>query len=249
MVWNTSEIRTEQDRAAALEGLRGLHRRHLQGEPARHRRLRRAPQPLHAALRGRRPDGRASTPQRSTPPSATRPATACSTCPGTNPCPALGLAGGSDGPTARCSPPSRSSSRRASAWPGTSSAPARPRSAAASASSTPRERLSPGLALGQNPPFSGTTAVTRTLDSTSAVVGDAGSPSARPQRHRAGGGQPPQLAVEPVRPARARAQHGARGGLRRQQGPRPARPDQPQRGRARRTASPTRTPATSRCGR
>ncbi len=40
------------------------------------------------------------------------------------------------------------------------------------------------------------------------------------------------------------AQHGRRSGVRRQQGPRPLRPDQPERGGSRRTASPTPAPAT-----
>ena len=76
----------QPERAAALEGLRGVHRRHLQGELARDRRRRRALHPLHRALRGRRPHGQLRSRTRSTPPSATAPATGCSTCPGTNPC-------------------------------------------------------------------------------------------------------------------------------------------------------------------
>ena len=83
---------------------------------------------------GQRPDGE-FRPAASTRPWGTRPVTACCTCPGTNPCPALGLAGGSDGPNRSLSPSSQSCSRPGSASPGTYSAPARRPSAAGSASS------------------------------------------------------------------------------------------------------------------
>src|SRR5688500_18669557 len=76
-------------------------------------------------------------------PSAVNPAFGNSPCngllyvPGKNPCAEFGFQGGADGPNRSLRPQRPSSSRPASAWPGTCSAPARPRSAAGSACSTP----------------------------------------------------------------------------------------------------------------
>jgi hypothetical protein len=102
--------------------------------------------------------------------------------PGKNPCPALGLEGGQDGPN-RSLQPTKSilfAPRIGVAWDvfGNSKTAIRGGLGLFYA----RERLSAGLALGQNPPFSGTSAVTRTLASNVDVTGQPsssfGSPSA-----------------------------------------------------------------------
>ena len=92
--------------------------------------------------------------------------------PGTNPCPALGLEGGSDGPN-RSVTPIKSvmvAPRIGVAWDifGTGKTAVRGGLGLFYA----RERLSAGLSLGLNPPFSGSTAVTRTLASADAVTGE-----------------------------------------------------------------------------
>jgi len=114
-------------------------------------------------------------------PSAVDPAAGNSPCngllyvPGTNPCPALGLAGGHDGPN-RSLQPTKSilfAPRLGLAWDvfGTGKTAVRGGVGLFYA----RERLSSGLALGQAPPFSGTSSVTRTLASNADVTGQASS--------------------------------------------------------------------------
>ena len=121
-------------------------------------------------------------------PSTVNPAFGNSPCngllyvPGKNPCPALGLAGGSDGPN-RSLQPTKSilvAPRIGAAWDvfGTGKTAVRGGFGLFYA----RERLSTGLALGGNPPFSGTASVIRTLGSNQPVVGGAvpafGAPAA-----------------------------------------------------------------------
>src|SRR6185436_5746298 len=95
--------------------------------------------------------------------------------PGANPCPALGLAGGREGPN-RSLQPTKSilfAPRLGLAWDvfGTGKTAVRGGVGLFYA----RERLSSGLALGQAPPFSGTSSVTRTLASNADVTGQASS--------------------------------------------------------------------------
>jgi hypothetical protein len=111
-------------------------------------------------------------------PSTVNPAFGNSPCngmlypPGTNPCPALGLEGGGDGPN-RSVTPIKSvmvAPRLGVAWDvfGTGKTAIRGGLGLFYA----RERLSAGLSLGLNPPFSGSTAVTRTLGSSDPVTGE-----------------------------------------------------------------------------
>jgi hypothetical protein len=102
--------------------------------------------------------------------------------PGANPCPALGLAGGGDGPN-RSLQPIRGvmvAPRVGVAWDvfGTGKTAVRGGLGLFYA----RERLSTGLALGSNPPFSGRANVVRTLASNQPLVGGAvpafGAPTA-----------------------------------------------------------------------
>jgi len=93
--------------------------------------------------------------------------------PGTNPCPGLGLEGGSDAPT-RSLVPIRFlwvAPRLGLAWNVSGDGKTAIRSGVGLFYE--RERISPGLAAALNAPFSGTAAVTRTLDSNAPVEGDA----------------------------------------------------------------------------
>lgn len=102
--------------------------------------------------------------------------------PGKNPCPALGLAGGADGPNRSLQPTKALlvAPRLGAAWDvfGTGKTAVR----GGFGLFYQRERLSAGLALGGNPPFSGTASVVRTLASNAPVIGDAapsfGAPAA-----------------------------------------------------------------------
>ena len=108
--------------------------------------------------------------------------------------------------------------------PGTSSATARRRCAAALGQFFLRERLSPVLNIATNPPFVTTLTGIRKLDTTAepcdGCFGEPlGAPAARP---RSGHEDAEQLAVERHVPARDLAQHHHRGRLRRQQRLQPA---------------------------
>ncbi len=93
--------------------------------------------------------------------------------PGTNPCPALGLQGGSDAVT-RSLVPVRSlwaAPRLGVAWKVTGDGKTAIRGGVGLFYE--RERVNPGLDMGQNPPFSGFAALPRTLDSAPEVGGAA----------------------------------------------------------------------------
>jgi hypothetical protein len=101
--------------------------------------------------------------------------------PGTNPCPALGLAGGSDGPNRSLIPTKAIlvAPRLGFAWDVAGNGRTAIRGGVGLFFA--RERTSPAQGMGLNPPFSGTATVVRTLASPTAVVGDAsvsfGTPS------------------------------------------------------------------------
>jgi hypothetical protein len=102
--------------------------------------------------------------------------------PGQNPCPALGLPGGSDAPT-RSLVPIQSlwvAPRLGVAWKVSGDAKTVVRAGAGLFYE--REPVSPGLGVGVNPPISGTAAVTRTLDSATPVVGEAAPAYGAPGR-------------------------------------------------------------------
>jgi hypothetical protein len=93
--------------------------------------------------------------------------------PGANPCPGMGLEGGSDAPT-RSLVPIQSlwvAPRLGVAWNVFGDGKTAIRGGVGLFYE--RERVSPGLFLGVNPPISGFAAVTRTLDSNAPVVGEA----------------------------------------------------------------------------
>jgi hypothetical protein len=101
--------------------------------------------------------------------------------PGTNPCPGLGLAGGSDGPNRQLVPTKFLwiAPRLGVAWDVHGDGKMAVR--AGVGRFYQRDRVSPGLGVGQNPPFSGSANVIRTLDANAAVSGAAaaayGSPT------------------------------------------------------------------------
>ena len=173
--------------------------------------------------------------------------------PGTNPCPALGLRGRhATGRTARCGRRRPSSSRRASASPGTSSATGKTAVRGGLGLFYARERAEPGPGpRDRTRPSPAPPSVDRTLDSNQVVTGQTGLVVRR--RRAAGSSRRTanphnwqwNLSVQ----HELRPQHDPRGGLRRQQGRRPPRQYQPRTRSLRRTASPTRGPATRRCGR
>jgi hypothetical protein len=93
--------------------------------------------------------------------------------PGTNPCPALGLPGGSDGPNRQLVPTKFMwvAPRLGVAWDVYGDGRMAVR--AGVGRFYQRDRVSPGLGVGQNPPFSGTASVVRTLNSPNVVSGNA----------------------------------------------------------------------------
>lgn len=92
--------------------------------------------------------------------------------PGKNPCPALGLAGGSDGPNRSLVPTKflYLAPRVGLAWDVYGNGKMAIRGGGGLFYQ--RERVSGGLGLGQAPPLSGTASIVRTLDSATPVVGD-----------------------------------------------------------------------------
>ncbi|HXY41944.1 MAG TPA: hypothetical protein VEQ10_19870, partial [Vicinamibacteria bacterium] len=101
--------------------------------------------------------------------------------PGTNPCPALGLTGGSDGPNRSLVPIEFLwlAPRFGVAYDVYGNGKMAIRGGVGRFYQ--RDRVSPGLGVGTTPPFSGTASVTRTLDSATPVTGNAapsyGAPS------------------------------------------------------------------------
>jgi hypothetical protein len=93
--------------------------------------------------------------------------------PGENPCPGLGLEGGSDAANRSLVPIKFLwvAPRLGVAWNVSSDGKTALRGGVGLFYQ--RERVNPWLGLGVNPPFSGSAAVTRTLDSTTSVVGEA----------------------------------------------------------------------------
>jgi hypothetical protein len=93
--------------------------------------------------------------------------------PGTNPCPGLGLAGGSDAPNRSLVPIKFAfiAPRLGLAWDVNGDGKMAVRGGIGLFYQ--RERVSPGLGVGQSPPFSGTASVVRTLESTRPVIGEA----------------------------------------------------------------------------
>jgi hypothetical protein len=92
--------------------------------------------------------------------------------PGTNPCPALGLAGGSDGPNRSLVPIQGLwvAPRLGIAWDVNGDGKTALR--AGLGRFYQRDRVSPGLGVGQNPPFSGTSSIVRTIESATVVSGN-----------------------------------------------------------------------------
>ena len=232
MAFNTDEIKTNPNVQQRWRRLRVLPRRLLQGRAAVTAGLRRPLQPHAAALDGGRPAGQLR-------PAAVNPALGNAPCngmlypPGTNPCPALGLAGGGDAPNRSLVPIKFLwiAPRVGVAWDFSGDGTTAVR--AGIGRFYQRDRVSPGLGVGTNPPFSGTASIVRTLNSAAVVSGNPapafGSAPTRSRRWR----QTQLLAVERRLREAARPQHGRRDRLRRQQGPRPLRADEPERGRAR----------------
>ena len=91
--------------------------------------------------------------------------------PGTNPCPALGIPGGSDGPNRQLMPTKFLwfAPRLGVAWDVNGDGKMAIR--AGIGRFYQRDRVSPGLGVGTSPPFSGSASVTRTLDSAASVTG------------------------------------------------------------------------------
>jgi len=92
--------------------------------------------------------------------------------PGTNPCPALGLAGGSDGPNRSLVPIKALwlAPRLGLAWDVNGDGKTALR--AGLGRFYQRDRVSPGLGFGQNPPFTGQSSIVRTLNSATVVSGN-----------------------------------------------------------------------------
>jgi hypothetical protein len=93
--------------------------------------------------------------------------------PGTNPCPALGLPGGSDGPNRQLVPTKFLwvAPRIGVAWDVHGNGKTALR--AGFGRFYQRDRVSPGLGVGLNPPFSGSSSIVRTLNSAAVVSGNA----------------------------------------------------------------------------
>ena len=181
MVWNTAEIQSNQSVQVALADLEFYAADSVKLSPRADGGHRRSSQPPDAARGGERPlrqlrsgDGRHGVRQLALQRHGLRA--------GNEPVPRARPRGWHrrGQPVSRCRP-SSSTSDRASVSPGTSSATARRSIRGGFGLFYQRERVSPALGIGQNPPFSGVGAVTRTIDSNQSVTGNVvASATARP---------------------------------------------------------------------
>ena len=193
---------------------------------------------------------RTSSRRRSTRPSGTPPCNGMRVPAGNEPVPGPRAPGRKRRPQpVTSSRPRSSGSRRASASPGTSSATARRPIRGGFGLFYKRERVSPAWASARTrrspaPPTSPARSTRRARRPGDAAPGYGAPCNALEQVAANSNYWQWNVAFQ----QELVQEHRARAGLRGQQGPGPLRPDQPERGRRRRTAWPTRRPATRRSG-